>query len=175
MVPWGVAGVRTVEVVVARALGLLKSPPLSVPVAQTAPGLFTVTGSGNGPGAFRSNGSLNGPNNPAPRGSVVEMWGTGAGPWSQLLRPDPLPLPFPDGSIFIAWNTLLAPTATPVTVTIGGQPARIQYSGPAPFQPIGVIQVNAFIPDTVASGPQPVVLTIGPNSNAQQQVTVAVQ
>ncbi|MFN0166667.1 MAG: hypothetical protein ACKV22_09570 [Bryobacteraceae bacterium] len=86
----------------------------------------------------------------------------------------PAASPFSGRQYFIAWNTLLAPTATPVTVTIGGQPAQIQYSGPAPFQPIGVIQVNAFIPDTVASGPQPVVLTIG-QSNAQQKVTSVIQ
>lgn len=60
-------------------------------------------------------------------------------------------------------------------MTIGGQPAQVQYSGPAPLQATGVIQINAVIPDNVASGPQPVVLTIGPTSNTQQQVTVAVQ
>lgn len=39
----------------------------------------------------------------------------------------------------------------------------------------GVLQVNAVVPGGAASGPQPVLLTIGENDNSHQQVTVAVQ
>jgi len=65
--------------------------------------------------------------------------------------------------------------AAPVSVTIGGQPATVLYAGAAPFLISGVVQVNAIVPQGIGSGPQPVVLTIGANSNAGQQVTVAVQ
>jgi uncharacterized protein (TIGR03437 family) len=63
----------------------------------------------------------------------------------------------------------------PVSVTIGGQPATIRYAGAAPYQVLGIFQVNAVVPEGIGSGPQPIVLTAGENSNSQQQVTVAVQ
>jgi uncharacterized protein (TIGR03437 family) len=63
----------------------------------------------------------------------------------------------------------------PVSLTIGGQPAKILYAGAAPFLVSGVLQVNAIVPEGIGSGPQPLVLRVGQSSNAQQQVTVAVQ
>jgi uncharacterized protein (TIGR03437 family) len=65
--------------------------------------------------------------------------------------------------------------AAPVSLTIGGLPARFLYIGPAPYRVFGMLQMNAVVPDGIESGPQPVVLTIGGNNNAQQQITVAVQ
>jgi uncharacterized protein (TIGR03437 family) len=60
-------------------------------------------------------------------------------------------------------------------VTIGGQPAQIQYAGEAPTLVSGVFQINAVVPDSIASGNQPVVVTIGSNTNNTQSITVAVQ
>jgi uncharacterized protein (TIGR03437 family) len=60
-------------------------------------------------------------------------------------------------------------------LTIGGITARILYAGGAPDLYFGILQVNAVVPTGLSSGPQPLVLKIGENSNAQQQVTVAVQ
>jgi len=51
----------------------------------------------------------------------------------------------------------------------------LQYSGAAPYQVYGKLQVNAIIPDNIAPGLQPVVLRVGDTDNAQQEVTVAVQ
>ena len=62
-----------------------------------------------------------------------------------------------------------------VAVTIGGHPARVTYAGGAPGLVSGVLQVNAVIPAGLPSGQQRIVLTIGRNSNSQQQVTVAVE
>ena len=62
-----------------------------------------------------------------------------------------------------------------VSLTIGGQPATLLYAGPAPFMVLGVIQINAVVPEGIGSGPQPVVLTVGRNSNVLQRVSVAVQ
>jgi uncharacterized protein (TIGR03437 family) len=163
-VPFGVAGQKSVEIVVAH--NLAKSPPFSVPVADTAPGIFTVTQNGSGQGAILNYGfSLNSVDNPAPKGAIITMFGTGAGLWNQS---------FPDGSIYFG-GPLRTKLAAPVSLTIGGQPATIQYAGGAPYQVMGVFQVNATVPDGIGSGPQPVVLTIGQNNNAQQQATVAVQ
>jgi uncharacterized protein (TIGR03437 family) len=49
--------------------------------------------------------------------------------------------------------------ATP-TVTIGGQPAHVQFSGLAPAL-VGLYQVNAVIPQGTGSGLQQVSLSIG--------------
>ena len=62
-----------------------------------------------------------------------------------------------------------------VSVTIAGQPAQITYAGEAPGLISGALQVNAVIPQTVGSGAQNVVLTIGSNTNVQQVITVQVQ
>jgi len=38
-----------------------------------------------------------------------------------------------------------------------------------------MLQINAVVPQGISVGAQPVVLTIGDNNNAAQQVTVAVK
>jgi len=165
LVPYGLAGQRAAEVVVTH--NAARSPPFSAPVLDTSPGIFTATQSGSGQGAILNNGlTFNSVDNPAPKGSVIVMFGTGPGLWNQE---------FPDGSIFLAPVFPAVTPAAPVSLTIGGQPARIQYAGPSLYQVSGLIQVNAVVPEGIDSGPQPVVLTIGQNSNAEQRVTVAVQ
>ena len=63
----------------------------------------------------------------------------------------------------------------PVGVTIGGLPAQLAFAGEAPGLVSGILQVNAVIPATAPSGPQPVVLKIGNSTNNAQAITVAVQ
>jgi len=110
--------------------------------------------------------------NPAPRGSAVTFYATGAGAWN---------VAYPDGGLVLASRTglylgpeFLMPLA-PVSVTIGGQPARVVVATAQPMRVSGMLQVTAEIPQGIGSGEQPVVLTIGNNSNSQQWVTVAVQ
>ncbi|PWU02011.1 MAG: hypothetical protein C5B51_21775, partial [Terriglobia bacterium] len=64
-----------------------------------------------------------------------------------------------------------------VSLTIGAQPAKVLYAGTlgAALSSWSVLQVNAVVPSGVGSGPQPVVLKIGANDNAQQGVTVWVE
>ena len=64
--------------------------------------------------------------------------------------------------------------AAPVTVTIGGQAATVAYAGLAGGATFGLYQINAMVPAAVASGAQPVVVTIG-GVASQSGVTVAVQ
>lgn len=172
VVPYGVAGQRTAQVVVTR--NTLRSAPASVPIVDTSPGIFTLTQGGFGQGAIlNQDGTVNAIDNPASKGSVIEIWATGSGAWNR----NP-----PDGSIVLSplvdisssGQLFLRPTAA-VSLTIGGQSADIQYVGPAPYAVAGTLQVNAVVPGDVGSGSQPIVLTVGDNNNAQQQVTVAVQ
>jgi trimeric autotransporter adhesin len=95
------------------------------------------------------------------------IYGTGAGVWNQSPA---------DGQIIT--NVLDPPFYIPsaqVSLTIGGQPATLLYAGAAPGQVSGLLQINAVVPIGIASGAEPVVLTIGSSNNAQQGVTVAVQ
>ena len=61
----------------------------------------------------------------------------------------------------------------PVTATIGGMTATVDYAGPAPYLVNGAIQVNLTIPPGLTPGPQPVVITVG-TAQSQAGITVAV-
>jgi uncharacterized protein (TIGR03437 family) len=171
VVPFEVAGQKTVNVVVTH--DSQASPAFSLPITDTSPAMFTVTQSGKGQGAIinaglgaLSPGAPNGPENPAPPGSAISLFATGGGVFSQSFTPNQ------DGLISLGAS---GPLAAPVSLTIGGQPAKVIYAGAAPYAVPGVIQVNAVVPQGIGSGEQPVVLTIGANNNASQQVTVAVK
>src|SRR5262249_39915534 len=78
IVPYEVAGILTPFVEV--KYSGLTSNAYAVAAAVTAPGLFTVDGSGMGPAAILNlDNSYNGPNNPAPKGGYVVLFVTGEG------------------------------------------------------------------------------------------------
>ena len=63
----------------------------------------------------------------------------------------------------------------PVTVTIGGISAQVQYAGGAPGAVAGLTQINAVVPANAPTGPSvPVVIQIG-TWQSQAGVTMAVQ
>jgi uncharacterized protein (TIGR03437 family) len=59
----------------------------------------------------------------------------------------------------------------PVTVTVGGAPASIQFVGIVSGL-VGVTQINFTIPDSAESGVQPVVVTVGSAVSAAANLTV---
>jgi uncharacterized protein (TIGR03437 family) len=165
IVPYEIAGQPTANIVV--QFGGSMSATLQANVVDTRPAIFSLTTGGSGQGAILNQDStVNGTNNPAAKGSVIQIYATGEG---QLVPK------VPTGSATPGVPPFPMPVATPITVTIGGQPAQIQYAGEAPTLVSGVIQVNAVVPTSTASGNQTVVLTIGNNNNATQNITVAVQ
>jgi uncharacterized protein (TIGR03437 family) len=110
-------------------------------VSETHMGLFTADGTGSGQGAIlNENGSPNSASNPAPRGSVVSLYATGAG------ETDPAGV---DGEL--ARDPLPKPKAK-LVATIGGQPAEIVYAGAAPGLVNGYLQVNVRVPLTLQPG-----------------------
>ncbi len=59
----------------------------------------------------------------------------------------------------------------PVSVTVAGVPALIQYGGLAPGL-IGTVQVNFIVPPSVPTGVEPVVVTVGGVSSPPVNLTV---
>jgi uncharacterized protein (TIGR03437 family) len=163
VVPYSIAGRSTTQVRIEHAGAI--SDALTLPIAATSPGIFTLDGSGAGQGAIRNHDEgLNSAANPAAPGSVVIIFATGAG----LASPVPA-----DGGI--TGTDVLPKPINPVSVWIGGAEAEVLYAGAAPEQVAGVLQVNARIPMGIVSGPAvPVVLAIG-GVKSQPGVTLAVQ
>ncbi|HME09500.1 MAG TPA: hypothetical protein VKG25_20740 [Bryobacteraceae bacterium] len=162
VVPWSASGTSaTVQV----TDGQQSSPPVSVNLAPSAPGIFTADSSGVGQAAaLNQDSSINSPSNPAPAGSVIVLYATGGG----LMSPASL-----DGQI-----TPLSPLPQlqlPVTVLINNQPATVLYAGAAPGLIAGVLQINAMIPAGTPSGNSiPVAIQIG-KPVSPPGVSIAVQ
>jgi uncharacterized protein (TIGR03437 family) len=169
VVPFEVAGQTSVDVVVTH--DDVAAPTVTVPLAATAPAIFTAAGTGKGQGAIQNATSPiaatpNNAANPAAPGSIIAIYATGGGLLSQTVE---------DGSILISVIQPASGPQAPLSLTIGGQPAKINYAGAAPFEVAGMLQINAVVPQGIGSGAQPVVLKIGANDNSAQQVTVAIQ
>ena len=139
----------------------------AVPVAGTAPGIFTLDATGSGEAAVvNQNGTVNGPANPAQAGSIVSLYVTGEGPTT------------PGGV-----NGKLAVTPLPqpqsyVAVFLSGQQVSVAYAGGAPGEVAGVMQINVQIPanllgTTTGTIAVPVTLQIG-SLLAQSNVTLYV-
>jgi uncharacterized protein (TIGR03437 family) len=78
IVPYAAAGQPSVDVQV--EYQGVRSDPVRVPVLASRPGIFSVDASGQGQGAIlNEDGSPNSPANPAQRGSVISIFGTGGG------------------------------------------------------------------------------------------------
>ena len=161
IVPKGLAGAARVSVRVDYQGATMSSFTLSV--AGARPGLFTMSQTGLGQGAIlNQDASVNSPANPAERGSVVVLYGTGQGPMD------------PDWVEDALASAPLPQLTSPVTVRIGGQPAEVLYAGAAPGY-AAVMQINARVPGGVQLAKAvPVVVTIG-GSSSQPGVTLAVK
>ncbi|MEP7340443.1 MAG: carboxypeptidase regulatory-like domain-containing protein [Acidobacteriota bacterium] len=113
-------------------------------VADAAPGIFTVDSSGkNQAVALNSDLSANADFDripgarPEASGNVVVIYATGIGNTNPLVA---------DGAA--APGNPLAQATSPTTVTIGGIPAEVQFSGLAPGF-VGLWQINVVIPATL--------------------------
>jgi uncharacterized protein (TIGR03437 family) len=163
VVPYEVTGESATQVQV-EYLGAL-SPPVSLPVAATAPGIFTLDASGAGPGAIlnAADESVNSASNPVATGDWVSIFATGAGATTPV-GVDGL---LPTGPSY--------PPNASVTVTIGGLNCPLNYQGAAPGLVSGVVQINAQVPSGVTPGASvPVAVSFG-GVSAQSGVTVAVR
>jgi uncharacterized protein (TIGR03437 family) len=163
IVPYTVAGQASTQLTVTyqgRA-----STPVTLPVAAAAPGLFSASATGSGNGAiYNQDGTANSATNPAAKGSVIVLYGTGEGQTA------------PAGVTGRLATSVYPKPALPVKVSIGGidATAGIAYLGAVPTLVAGIFQINVAVPSGVASGAQPVVVTVG-NFSSQANLTVSVQ
>jgi uncharacterized protein (TIGR03437 family) len=117
------------------------SVELGIPVVSAAPGIFTINSSGEGQSAvLNQDNSLSGPTNPAPRGSVIQIFATGEG------------LTLPVGMTGGIAGDIPNLPALPVSVTIGGVDAPVLWAGSSPGSIAGLLQVNAIVPAAVPAG-----------------------
>ncbi|HEY1494530.1 MAG TPA: hypothetical protein VGF49_08295, partial [Candidatus Solibacter sp.] len=138
IVPYEVAGQATTTV--ALKFGDLTSGAWAIPVAATAPGIFA---------ALNQDNSVNGAGNPAARGSVIQIFATGEGQTS------------PAGVTGSVTGSDLKMPLAAVKVTIGGQDAVVQYAGSAANAVAGLFQVNAVVPQGVATGTAEIKISVG--------------
>jgi uncharacterized protein (TIGR03437 family) len=139
----------------------VSGPVSSVKVVAEAPAIFSL---GNGQGAIlNQDGSVNGPGNPATKGSIIQIYGTGEG----QINPAGV-----DGSIATQPLAGLPRPVAPFSLSIGGVSATYTYAGTAPQSFEGFFQVDAVIPSTVSSGSIPIVLKVGGVSSSPLNVVV---
>jgi uncharacterized protein (TIGR03437 family) len=113
-----------------RVTSLFGSSEATVDVREAAPAVFRLTGSQAA--VTNQDGSLNAPNNPAPRGQVVVIYGTGF------------------GAVQAAQGALRR-TAAAVTVRAAGLELPVVYSGLTPGS-IGLYQLNVQLPADMPPG-----------------------
>jgi uncharacterized protein (TIGR03437 family) len=145
IVPPQIAARKTIKVVV--EYQGKRTPPVILPVINSAPALFTLDSSGKGQAAMLNDtGCCNSVRNPAMRGKPASLYATGEGR-------------IPSGRI-----------ARTISVTVGGVPAQILYTGQ-----IGSLQVNFRVPVNAPVGDHvPLVLRVG-DKQSSPDVTMAVR
>jgi uncharacterized protein (TIGR03437 family) len=158
VVPYSVRGKQTTQAVV--EYKGRRSAPVTLTVADAAPGIFTLAQSGSGQGAILNQDySVNGPNTRIARGQVLMVFLTVGGENGK------------DGEL--AQGIQQHPMN--VTARVGGVDAQAIYAGPSPGLIWGLTQVNVIVPADAPSGAAvPIMITFG-NRSTQAGVTIAVK
>ena len=162
-IPWECQGLTQVQIKV--AIGNIQSrEPITIPIANVSPGAFEYTDS-NGQlsvAALDQAFQLLTPANPARRGQAIQLYYNGLGAVDNQ----------PESGGAAPSQEPLARTRVVPTVTIGGRPAQVLFSGLAPGF-VGLYQVNVIVPGDAPAGRQPVGLSI--NGVEAPNTFVAVQ
>jgi len=165
LVPKDLSLAQTAEITVVRAsTGQVLAAARAV-AENVSPGFFTATGTGSGQvAALNEDNTVNSASNAATRGTVITLFGTGAG----LIPGEPA-----DG----AAPTAATPTPETPRVNINGrfvQESDILYSGLAPGL-ISVWQINVRIPDTVPPNNNVPIAVVYRDTAAQTGLRIAVK
>ena len=137
------------------------SEPFLLAVSPAMPAVFTVDESGQG-AILNVDGSLNGIRNPARRGTIVTIFGTGGGIVDSSLA---------DGQVLGQSVEL----SGDVQVTIDGVPAAILWAGAPAGTVNGVFQINLRLPyGALGAGVWPIVVSVD-GIEGSSGATIAVQ
>lgn len=142
VVPYSVTG-SSANIVV--TVNTTKSNAVTVPLAPTAPGIFSIPNNGLGDGAtLHADYSVVSQANPALAGETVQVFLTGLGAVSPTVQ---------DGAA-APGKAPFAQVLAPLAVYVGGLPVtNIQFKGLAPGL-AALYQLNIQIPVNVGPGPQ---------------------
>ena len=167
-IPWELEGRQEASLTV--QIGDRVNEPITVPLAEFSPGLFSMDLSGAGQGAVLISGTgvLAAPtgfrpsSRPVQRGEFLEIFATGLGPVTNT-----------PASGAAALSSPISESVTLPAVTIGGVAADVLFSGLAPGF-VGLYQVNVEVPGNAPPGTSvPLALSLGEvDSNT---VTIAVE
>jgi uncharacterized protein (TIGR03437 family) len=166
IVPYAMAGQSSVDVQVEFAGE--RSPAVSVPVLASRPGIFSLDGSGRGQAAIlNEDGSLNSRSNPARRGSVISIFGTGGGEAVTGLGDGQL---VPDIQLRVS-----LPVSASFLEAQGLAEGKVLYAGGVPGAVAGLLQLDVRLPaNGTFSEAVCIVLVVGPYWTACQ-VNVAMR
>ncbi len=165
MIPYGIQVNAGQQFVISRGSSLSVAQGLAI--AAASPGIFTLDGSGKGQGdVFVAHSdftqTLSDAGHPATAGDFVVIYCTGLGEVTPTLTAG-MPAPL----------DRLSPTVNPVTVSIGGVKAAVQFAGLTPGF-AGLYQVNVIVPAGVTPGAS-VVVSISEAGQLSSPVTMAVR
>jgi uncharacterized protein (TIGR03437 family) len=142
IVPFSAPGAGTAELRIVRKSTGTTIAAGTVEMGEVSPALFTFGGTGSGQAAaLNEDGTVSGPTNPARRGTIIALFGTGQG------RVAGAPA---DGHVV----TGLPQTDEKPRVLINNLPVAeedVLFSGLAP-ESVGLWQINVRIPETIAAG-----------------------
>jgi len=160
IIPYGLPVNTNTQVIVQQ--GNAYTSPQSITLAAANPGIFTTTSSGTGQGViFRPDGQYAESGTPAQAGDEIVIYAVGLGETTP-----------PATAGQAATASPLLKVAAAVSLTIGGQNARVDFAGLAPgFAEL--YQINAAVPAGVSGNSVPVVLTVA--GQPSRTVTMAVQ
>lgn len=155
----GTSGQANVEV----QYNNLTSAEFNIPLTPADVQIFTANASGSGPGSILNQDySVNTAANPAAKGSVVSVYGTGGGAVKPTVT---------TGGVA---GDILSQITSPYSATVNGEDATVLYAGTAPSLVFGVYQFNVKLPANIPSGAVKIVLKVG-SSTSQPDVTVFVK
>lgn len=156
-VPWELNGqTATVKSIV----NYTYSPEYILTLAQYSPGFFVYDPANDVAALDYPGNQLVGPSNPVAQGSVLQLFMNGLGPVNCTAGPPSCTSDNQPADGIGAPLSPLAKTQTNPTVSIGGQPANVQFSGLAPGF-VSLYQVNVQVPTGLSPGPQPITCAIG--------------
>ena len=161
LVPDEIAGPTATIVVTNNGV---QSNTVTVPVAPTAPAVFSLNGTGIGPAAvLHLDYSVVTAANPAKRGEIVSIYLTGLGAVAPMVT---------DGAA--GGTNPLSVVTVPVNVLVGGLPAKILFQGLAPEYP-GLYVMNIVVPadlHVTAMGPFPLAIQTADSFHDQVDLIV---